>query len=176
MSTRQDLAEEMESTLRAFHQLLHSIPPEALGRPTRNPAWTVRQVLYHMSLAPRFLIADVLMITRHRWLSSLIQAMVPRSVFNWINVAYTRIRARNASLSRLQQEYEKAHQVALRALALVSDDDLQRSLPYPDWDPNLSGDVTVERLFHYVRDHFEAHAAELRDHVGSEEGTASLTQ
>lgn len=167
MSPRQALLEEMEKTLEAYRSLLKVIPPEALDMPTANPAWNVREVLYHMSLAPRFMLTDVRIITaytrQHRWLYRAMELLVPKSLFDWLNQSYTRLGARNASLHSLAREYERAHQLAIRALAEVADDQFGTSLQYPDWDPILSGAVTVERLFHYVKDHYEAHAAELRE-------------
>ena len=43
----------------------------------------------------------------------------------------------------------------------VTDDELSKSLRYPDWDPMLSGWVTIEALFHYVSTHFDWHAAQI---------------
>jgi hypothetical protein len=33
---------------------------------------------------------------------------------------------------------------------------------YPGYDPILSGDVTVEGLYHYIKLHFEEHAGQIR--------------
>jgi len=44
----------------------------------------------------------------------------------------------------------------------VKDADFEKKLNYPNWDPILSGEVTLERLFHYVKLHFEAHAKQIR--------------
>ena len=62
MSTREKLPLEIEATKMAFHKLLDSIPVEAYDLPSDNPAWTVGEVLYHMSIAPRMLGKDVKMI------------------------------------------------------------------------------------------------------------------
>ena len=33
---------------------------------------------------------------------------------------------------------------------------------YPDWDPLLSGEVTLERLCRHVKVHFDVHANEIQ--------------
>ncbi len=164
-SLRQAILDEMEETLVSFRALLETIPPEALELPTANPVWNVREVLYHMSLAPRFMLADTRMIIgytrQHRWLYGVIERFVPKRLFDWLNEIYTRFRARGASLQSLAAEYERAHQMATRALAEVADDQFEMSLRYPAWDPLLTGQITVEKLFRYVKDHYETHAQEV---------------
>jgi hypothetical protein len=36
-----------------------------------------------------------------------------------------------------------------------------------DWDPFLSGEVTIEKLFHYVKAHFDSHAEQLKRQVAA---------
>ena len=62
MSTREELRQEIETTKIEFHELFDSVPVEAYNLPSDNPAWTISQVLYHMSIAPRMLGKDVKMI------------------------------------------------------------------------------------------------------------------
>lgn len=35
-------------------------------------------------------------------------------------------------------------------------------MEYPGYDPLLGGEVTLERLFRYIKLHFEAHAVQIR--------------
>lgn len=62
----------------------------------------------------------------------------------------------------LGAEYDHATETILRTLARVDEADLRRSALYPGWDPLLAGEVTLARLFHYVRAYFETHAAQIR--------------
>jgi hypothetical protein len=73
----------MEATKMEFHKLLDSIPVQAYDLPSDNPAWTVAEVLYHMSIAPRFLGKDLNMIIRQDWLFHLIPIILPRRLFDW---------------------------------------------------------------------------------------------
>jgi hypothetical protein len=162
VSVRQQLNQEMEDTRLAFHRLLDQVPPEAYRLASDNPAWTIGEVLYHMSLAPRLIGTDVRMISGQGRLSQLIPRLVPRSLFDWLNVWVTRFGARNISREHLARSYDQAHAAASRALASISDDDFGKSLNYPGWDPLLSGEVTLHRLFSYIKLHFDAHAEQIR--------------
>ena len=95
--TREALRAELEATRTAFHELLDRVPPALYDTPSDNPAWTVGQVLFHMSLAPRLLIQDVRLITKQSWLISLISKLLPRALFDWLNKHYTRFGARHPS-------------------------------------------------------------------------------
>lgn len=161
MNMYEQLRHEIIETQHRFHQLLDTIPDQAFSQPSHNPAWTIGEVLYHMSLAPRLVIADVRMITGQTWLYRLIPRLVPKRLFNWVNARMTRYGARHLSRAFLADEYNKAHEIALRALDSVVEGNFQRSAIYPDWDPLLAGEVTLERLFHYMKDHFDAHASEI---------------
>jgi len=161
MKTREHLRQEIEETHQAFHRLLDSIPEEAYALPSDNPAWTIGQVLYHMSLAPRFMILDVQMIGGQRWLYQQVPKLVPKRLFDWLNARLTRYGARNISRQFLADEYDRAHSAVLRVLDTLSEADLVKSLPYPDWDPLLSGEVTMEYLFGYIRRHFDSHANQI---------------
>ena len=162
MSIREELYEEIESTKIEFHKLLNSIPVEAYNLPSDNPDWNVGEVLYHMSIAPRMIGADVKMITGQSWFYRLFIRIMPKSLFNWLNKVLTRYGARNGTPEFLAQVYNKAHNITLKALAEVTDADFEKKLQYPDWDPMLSGEVTLERLFHYIKRHFDSHAEQLR--------------
>jgi hypothetical protein len=165
MTLHESLRNEIEETCVRFHRLLESIPDSAFAKPSDNPAWTIGEVLYHMSIAPRFLIEDVKMINGQRWLYRLIPILIPRSLFDWLNAKLTRLGARRISRQFLADEYDRAHRRTLEALANTSEEDLQKSLEYPDWDHLLSGMVTMERLFHYVKAHFDSHEEQIRSAV-----------
>ncbi len=155
------------ATRDAFHRLLDEIPDAALSEPSDNPAWTIREVLFHMSLAPRLMVSDIAMITRGPWLVRVVPRLVPQGVFDWCNKVYTRERGRRKSRRALAAEYDRATETILGALARLDEADLGRSAVYPGWDPLLAGEVTLARLFHYVQAHFDTHAEQIRDRIGS---------
>jgi hypothetical protein len=55
-----------------------------------------------------------------------------------------------------------AHANALAALETIRDGEWGLGREYPDWDPMLSGYVTLERLFRYLKLHFEVHQEQVR--------------
>jgi uncharacterized damage-inducible protein DinB len=163
--TRDALRREIEAARAAFHRLLDEVPDAALTEPSDNPAWTVREVLFHMSMAPRLMVSDVALIMRGPWLVRLLPRLIPRAAFDWWNKMYTRQRGRRMSRNALAAEYDRATATILRTLARVDEADLSRSAGYPGWDPLLAGEVTLARLFHYVQAHFETHAAQIRSRL-----------
>jgi hypothetical protein len=96
---------------------------------------------------------------------------MPKKVFDWMNKNLTRYGARNSTPEFLAKEYDKAHKATIEALAEVDDADFEKKLYYPDWDPLLSGEVTLERLFHYVRVHFDSHAEQILEIVEGKRAT-----
>ena len=161
MSVRDELREEIEGTRTAYHQLLEKVPDEALKRPSDNAAWTIGEVLFHMSLAPRLMVADVGMITGQRRYYQLVPKLIPRALFDWVNKVYTRSKGRNLSRQQLADEYDRAITNILQTLATVQDEDFEKSAIYPGWDPLLSGKVTLLQLFHYVQAHFDVHEQQI---------------
>ncbi|MEZ4860331.1 MAG: DinB family protein [Caldilineaceae bacterium] len=165
MKTRERLRQEIESTRAAFHRLLDSLPEEALSLPSDNPAWNIRQVLYHIAIIPRYMIVEVVMIRRQVWLYQLLPRLIPKGLFDWLNVRITRLGARGKSRWQLAEVYDRSCRASLRALASVDDADFDKSLFYPLWDPLLAGNVTVEFLFGYIKRHFDSHAAQIESVV-----------
>jgi len=161
LDTRERLQQEIESTRMAYHCLLDSLPEEALSLPSDNPAWNVRQVLYHIAIIPRYIIVEVVAIRRQVWLYMLLPRLIPKGLFDWLNARMTQLGARGMTRQRLAKTYDDSCRAALRALDSVPDADFDRHLYYPLWDPLLAGEVTLEYLFGYVKRHFDSHAAQI---------------
>ncbi len=153
---REEIRQELESTRQAYHALLDSLSEEDWKKPSGNPAWTVGQLMVHMTFAPRMLPADVNLIRNGGWMPKL-----PAFLFNWANVLMTRWTARNQSPRSVGALYDAAHDRALALLETIQEDEWSLSREYPDWDPMLSGTVTLKRLFRYLADHFEVHAEQV---------------
>jgi hypothetical protein len=156
-STRESIRVELEATRAAFHVLLASVPETQWRRPSANPAWTIGELLFHMTVALRFLPADIALIRRARWMPR-----PPAVIFNWLNVLYARWGARRAERASLARLYDEVHARAVAILGSMRDDEWDRGVTYPGWDSYLNGFVTIEKLFRYVTHHFESHAAEIR--------------
>jgi len=167
MTLKEELAQEMESTRRDFHHLLASVPEPFYHHPSDNPAWTVGEVLFHMSLAPRFLTADLRLLLGQAWMAKVIGALIPKSLFDRLNEYFTKHWAsRNMTREKLARAYDKAHGHAMRALENLKEDDFSQSLEYPDYDELLTGNVSVEKLYRYITIHFKVHAEQIRKSIG----------
>jgi hypothetical protein len=160
---REEIRAELEDTRQAYHALLNSLTEEDWDKTSGNPAWTVGQLMVHMTFAPRMLPADVSLIRGGGWMPKL-----PALLFNWSNVWMTRWAARKESLRTVGALYCAAHRRALDLLDTIQEDEWGLSREYPDWDPMLSGTVTIERLFHYLAEHFEVHAEQVRQNLAGE--------
>jgi hypothetical protein len=167
---RERLRGEIEDTRLAFHRLLDSLPDEAFSLPSGNPAWTIGQVLYHMSLAPRFMVLDVQMIGGQRWLYRIVPRIFPKRLFDWLNARLTRLGAGKPSREFLAAEYDRANTTILKVLESHSAEEFNKHMPYPDWDPLLTGEVSMEYLFGYVKRHFDSHAEQIRQALRIPEG------
>ena len=163
MSLKEELAQEMEVTRQNFHHLLDSVPETFYFHPSDNPAWTIGEVLFHISLAPRFLTADLRMILGQAWISKVISVFVSKTIFDKLNEYFTkRWASRNMTREKLGRAYDKANDNAIRALERLKDEDFEKSLEYPDYDELLTGVVSVEKLYRYITIHFNVHAEQIR--------------
>lgn len=95
---REQILSEIESTRQAFHHLLDEITEEDLTKSSLNPAWSIAELLYHMSLAPRNLPSDGRLIRNLKWVPK-----IPAGPFNRLNVYFTRRSARNATKDSLAE-------------------------------------------------------------------------
>lgn len=161
MTTKPQLEAEIEETRQRFHQLLNSLPDEAFDHPSDNPAWTIGELLYHMSIAPRFMVADVAIVLKRPFLLTLLPKLFPERLFHWLNARLTRYGARHLNRQFLADEYDQAHERILQTFHRLNEADLQKSVRYPNWDPLLAGDVTLAFLFGYIKRHFDSHAANI---------------
>jgi hypothetical protein len=61
----------------------------------------------------------------------------------------------------IAEEYDSTHTLVLQLLDAVSDNDFQKTLMIPPLDPLLSGLVTIETIFHYVKNHFYTYRSQI---------------
>jgi hypothetical protein len=159
----QQIRSEIEETRQAFHNLLEDVSEDDFDELSLNPEWTIGEMLYHMSLAPHGLPLDVRLIRHLKWVPKL-----PAGLFNRLNIYFTRRGGKNATKASLAKTYDKAHAETIKALESVQEDEWVLGVQYPDWDPMLSGFVTLEKLFHYVKRHFDSHEKDIRLALGME--------
>lgn len=151
-----ELRRELEDTREAYHELLAEIPQGAWDRPSANPAWSVRQAMFHIILALRFLPADISVLRRGQSLS------FPPWLFNWLNKWFTRLMGSRQNRASLAAEYDKRHDRVMALMDTIEPSEWQLAGDYPDINRNLRGRQTIADMFHYITVHFQEHAADVR--------------
>ncbi|MBI3161860.1 MAG: DinB family protein [Chloroflexi bacterium] len=162
MNIKQTLAQELQETHGKFLALLDSIPEADYSLPTDNPAWTVGDILYHITLGPKALSFEIWMIVHARWAFQFGLNYFPSKLFNRINARFAR-RGKRINRQMLARAYEAGHAGIRSRLRRTREEQMQLSVAYPaELEEMLAGECSVERLFHHVKNHFEAHAGQLR--------------
>ncbi len=155
------LKNKLETTRIAFHALLDEIPDEAWEQPSRNPAWNIREMTYHIAIAVNMLPNDIRLLRRGGLLVRLTR--IPPSFFNWLNERLTRRAARQQTKQSIAQRYDEAHVNVLRLLDTIGEDEWQLSAEYPALNEYMpGGQHTIAMMFDYLNLHFQEHAADIR--------------
>jgi len=162
VTLKEELAKELEAARLGFHQLLDSVPEAFYHHPSLNPAWTIGDVLYHITLGPPAIRLEIWMIRRARGLFQLAMNNLTSSIFNKSNALFAR-RPKRITGQSLLTAYEAGHAGIMSSLRRTREDEFQKSVRYPEsFVRELAGEVTVERLFRYVKVHFEIHAEQIQ--------------
>jgi len=161
MTLKEELAQEMESTLQDFHHLLDSVPESFYHHPSINPAWTIGDVLYHITLGPTALRYEIWMICHaHRLFQFGLNGFTAK-VINRLNALFAQ-RTKRITHQTLTKAYEAGHAGMMSSLKRMREDDFQKSVIYPEaFVAELAGKVTAESLFRYVKEHFDLHAEQI---------------
>ena len=62
----------------------------------------------------------------------------------------------------LGKAYEAGHAGLISSLKRICESDFQKSVIYPkSFVAELAGEVSVERIFRYVKEHFDTHAEQI---------------
>ncbi len=165
---RDSLRAELDSTRQDFYSLVNSLSDQDLERRSLNPGWTNRELLFHILLA--FILLESLGPMARFW------GRLPRSafkpfawlldaftgLFNWVNALGPRGAGRVFTRARLLKRYDRVHQIALKMIDSMSDEEWARGMYYPArWDPLFSGYMTIEQVFRYPAIHFHFHAQQI---------------
>jgi uncharacterized protein (TIGR03083 family) len=150
MTKRDDLLAEIEATRAAFLALLDRLPPDAWDRPSRNPGWTVGELLFHIAAGVGTTPWNARAATEGR------DVQVDWGQIDRTNQTSVQEKAHGATRYGLRELYEAGHAGTLAALEAVPHDAWGRSAL-------LYGGTrwTVEDCFRYVARHFREHAADV---------------
>ena len=159
MSTavRNALRGEIELTREKFHRFLVTIPDEALKLPSKDPAWTNGELLYLMSTSPRIIKSFLKKYTSENTRFQYVSKAITGPLIQKTNELMIRSRGKKITRWSIAEEYDSMHGLVLELLDQISDADFDRTLTIPDLDPLISGQVTIETIFHYVKNHFHTY-------------------
>ena len=150
-SAREAIREELERVRGHFHAVVAALHEADWWAASLNPAWTVAELLSHVTVQLGSLPCLVEVARSGRGLPPL-----PRSLVDRLNVGITRRGARGETLQTIHIHYDAAHAAALVALELVRDDEWQRGHSF------FGEYYTIEALFRSHARHFAEHLAQLR--------------
>ena len=88
MGIKENLIQELENTRQNFHHLLDAVPEAAYVHPSDNPAWTVGDVLYHITLGPPFVRGELWLLCRATRFWQFMMNDVTARIFNWGNALF----------------------------------------------------------------------------------------
>lgn len=164
---KKELEAQLDETHSRFIELVNSIPQEHYSLPTNNPAWTVGDILFHITLGPRALALEIWLTVHMSGSYNFAMRHFPSRLFNWVNAWFGSGRSKRVSRQSLLRAYRKAHTAIKSELKRTREEDLVKSVVYPpDFVSDLKGEVSVERLFRYATGHFEEHEAAIRFRSG----------
>jgi pimeloyl-ACP methyl ester carboxylesterase len=150
---RAALRAELETTRTRFRTLVESLSEERWRQPCSGSAWTVGEVMEHLTWALEQLPAEVASARRGQGMFNY-PAWFANPASFWIN----RWNARGATRDSLLRRYNAAMSVVLDSLDTVADG---------EWELGANfyghGFYTIEGLFHTPAQHLAEHTAALSD-------------
>ncbi|NUM44050.1 MAG: nitroreductase family deazaflavin-dependent oxidoreductase [Anaerolineales bacterium] len=157
MTLKDQLRAELEETRQAYHALLAEVTENDWDLPSANPAWTLGEMLYHITVATQNIPLDVALVRRTPWLPN-----PPIGLLHMLNGPLTRYGANQHPRAALAEKFDRDHAALLALLETVREDEWAKGRTYHAYDPpHLKGFVTVATLFHYQKYHFEQHAKDI---------------
>ena len=143
------LRAELEATRQTFRQIVESLPAERWRQPSPSSAWTVGEVLVHLTWAIEYLPREVE------------QARLGKGMFNmpkWLgdplSYWYVRWLARGAAPDAIGRRYDDAMDATLRTLDAIGEDEWTRGADFYG-----EGFHTVADLFREPAKHLAEHTA-----------------
>jgi hypothetical protein len=145
---------DMEATRTAYHRLLNSLSDADLQRPCAISKWTIQEVLCHMAL---LIEQAVPMMVKQARKGKPMPRLLDTRFGHWLNYQMAVRAARKAPRASIAQRYDAAHANLLQLLENVREREWELPTAYPNGRP-----LTMETVFHVPIEHFELHAAWIR--------------
>ena len=108
MGLKEELAQEMESTRQNFHHLLDSVPEALYVHPSQNPAWTIGDVLYHITIGLPAIRFETWLIRYASWSFKIFLNNTTSKIINRGNALFAR-QSKRIDRQMLTKAYEAGH-------------------------------------------------------------------
>ncbi len=147
---RAALVAGLEATRKAFHRLLDSASGDHWRARSTSSAWTVGEVLVHLTWALEQLPQEVAMARQGKGMFNM-----PKWIADPGSYWLIRWQARKSSPESVRRRYDAAMDAAIAALDLVPDSDWGKGAPFYG-----HGFHTVARLFEGPAEHLAEHTGQ----------------
>ena len=150
-SHRVALLSELEATRAAFQTLLHSVSELGWRQKSPSSAWTVGQLLVHLTWALEHLPEEVENARRGKGMFNM-----PKRLADPLSYWYICWIARTATRESIARRYDRAMDASIALLATIPDEDWKRGADFYG-----EGFHSVEDLFHTSAHHLAEHTSGL---------------
>jgi hypothetical protein len=150
-SCRTDVRADLAATRTAVQQILAGMSAADWRRRSANPAWTVGEVLAHLTLSLEHVPREVECARRGRGMYNL-----PRILAGPVNMLATRLLARRYTWQTIARQYDAAYAAALRTLEGVGDDEWRLGARFFG-----EGFKDIETLFRGQAHHLAEHGQDI---------------
>lgn len=148
---RAALRVELEATRAAFRTLVESVSEERWRQKSPASAWTVAEVMVHLTWALEQLPAEVASARRGMGMFN-----YPARLSDFLSYWMTRWNARGATPTAVVRQYDAAMTAVIRTLEEVAESDWMQGAAFYG-----HGFYTIGDLFHTPAQHFAEHTAGL---------------
>jgi hypothetical protein len=150
-SIRETIRAELAAHRDTFHALLDQLADADLARHSANPAWTIRELLFHIVLSLEYVPREVRAAQRGRRLLPL-----SRAIYDPLNTLLTRLLAWGQTRQSLARKYDAAYGTVLQVLDTVHDDEWPKTTTF------FYVEATIENLFRRQTQHLAEHVTDIR--------------
>jgi hypothetical protein len=153
-ATKESIRAELEATRAQYHELRNSLSEEDWKKKSGNPSWNVRQLMWHLAWANAYTMQGVESCRKGKGTNP------PNWIADFGNTWITRIGSRGASPESVGEKYDESHAKVLAALEGVQEDEWRKGARV------FNQDLTIEKIFRDIPDHFREHEADIKKGLG----------